>query len=483
MRGLLRAFALAAAVLLAGCTEINPATGREGFTLFMPPAEEARVGAEEHPKVVARFGGVHDDTELGAYVAGIGSRLGHHAAPNGSQFRFTVLNSPVVNAFALPGGYVYVTRGLVALANSEAELAGVLAHEIGHVTARHTAERYSRAVVTQLGTALLGAIVQSRELAQLANIGGELYLAGFSREQEFEADQLGVRYLQSTGYDAAAEARFLESLILEKELANKLAGAEGREPEAAFFSTHPRTPERVARAIAAAGGDGGGQVRRDAYLGRIDGLLFGDDAAQGFVRGRAFFHPVMGFAFEVPPSFRLFNTARRLIAKGPQGALIVLDDAGPKTHPDILAYLTRVWAPRLGLREVERLDINGFAAATGFTRVATAGGTRDLRLIAIRFRPDTILRLQFATPPALTARLSEDLRRTTYSFRALGAREAAALKPLRIRVVRVAPGDTVASLAARMRYDDLRLERFTALNRLNAGVALEPGERVKLVVQ
>ncbi len=468
----------------AGCTSTNPATGQQDFTLFMPQGEEARIGADEHPKILARFGGAYDEPEIGAYVAGIGGRLAHNSERPDIPFRFTVLNTPAVNAFAVPGGYVYVTRGLVALANSEAELAGVLAHEIGHVVARHTAQRYSRAAVAQLGTALLGAVTGSREIGQLAQIGSELYLSSFSRDQEFEADLLGVRYLLNTGYEPAAQARFLESLIRHKDLVAKLASEEGREPEANFFSTHPRTPERVQRAIAAAGGgDRGRPALREEYLARIDTMLYGDDAEQGFVRGRQFLHPVMRFALEVPAGYRLFNTARQLIAKGPQKALIVLDDAGKKTHPDPFVYLTSIWAARLSLQDAERIDINGFEAATGRSSINTKRGPMNLRLIAIRFRPGTILRLSFATPPHLVASLGEAHRRTTYSFRALSEVEAAGLKPYRVRIITVGAGDTVESLAARMPFEDFRIERFRTLNGLKADQRLTPGQRVKSVVE
>ena len=468
----------------AGCTTTNPATGQQDFTLFMPEGEEARIGADEHPKILARFGGAYDDPEIGAYVAGIGGRLVHNTERPDIPFRFTVLNTPGVNAFAVPGGYVYVTRGLVALANSEAELAGVLAHEIGHVVARHTAQRYSRAAAAQLGTALLGAVTGSRQIGQLAQIGSELYLSSFSRDQEFEADLLGVRYLVNTGYEPAAQAHFLESLILHKDLEAKLAGEEGREPEASFFSTHPRTPERVQRAIAAAGGgDGGRPALREEYLARIDAMLYGDDAEQGFVRGRQFLHPVMRFALEVPPGYRLFNTTRQLIAKGPQKALIVLDDAGKKAHPDPFVYLTSIWAARLSLQEAERIDINGFEAATGRSSINTKHGPMNLRLIAIRFRPKTILRMSFITPPQLVTALSEAHRRATYSFRALSEAEAARLRPYRMRIITVGVGDTVESLAARMPYEDFRIERFRALNGLKAYQRLTPGQRAKIVVE
>ena len=247
--GVVVAFLLLAAV--PSCTP-NPATGQQDFTLFMSESEESRIGAQEHSKIIDRYGGVYDDLEIGAYVAEIGGRLAANSERANASFTFTVLNTPDVNAFALPGGYVYVTRGLIALANSEAELAGVVAHEIGHVIARHTAQRYSRAAATQIGATLLGALVGSREVGDLLQVGGQLYLLSFSRSQEFEADTLGIRYLNRTGYDPVAEAQFLQNLGREKDLQNRLAKRDARDRQSDFLATHPNTPERVQRAIAAA---------------------------------------------------------------------------------------------------------------------------------------------------------------------------------------------------------------------------------------
>ncbi len=478
------AFAALAALAAAPACTTNPATGKQDFTLFMSESEEARIGARAHSKIIARYGGVYDDPEIGAYVAEIGGRLVANSERPRGRFSFTVLNTDDVNAFALPGDYVYVTRGLIALANSEAELAGVIAHEIGHVIARHTAQRYSRAAATQIGAALLGALAGSQQIGDLAQLGGQLYLSSFSREQEFEADSLGVRYLRRTGYDPMAEARFLENMGREKALQDKLARNERQARQPHFLATHPNTPDRVRRAVAAAGGGPSGRPRRrDLFLDRIDGLLFGDDPEQGFVRGQRFLHPVLRFAFKVPRDFRLINTSERVIAVHPNEAAIVFDSAGRETHPDILAYLTLVWADGVHLRDIERMTINGLAAATAHTSVETRNGPRDLRLVAIQFNNGEIYRFRFFTPPRLTDRLSADRRRTIFSFRALSRDEAGQLKPFRIAVATVGRDDTVESLAARLPFPDLKVERFRTLNGLRPGDLPRPGQRVKLVVE
>ncbi len=490
-RPLARAWrAAAAAGLLVLVTLLGaapPAFADEPFAPFMTPEQEVEVGRQEHPKVVAEFGGVYDEAELGGYVAMIGGALVANSELPRYPFTFTVLNSPVINAFALPGGYVYVTRGLMALANSEAELAGVLAHEIGHVTARHPAQRYSRSVIADLGVTLLGILTDNPQVNQVAQMGGGLYLMRFSREEEYESDLLGVGYLSRTGYNPWGQARFLESLGAEHELAQKLAGEEGGGLlELDFFSTHPRTSERVARAIEAAAGSGAPRdapFRHEEYLAAIDGLMYGDDPAHGLVRGRVFAHPTLGFTFTVPPQFRIANQAEAVVAQGPGGAVIRFDGDARGGARGMAYYLTRVWRPELELSAVDTLAINGMETATGATRVSGPKGEIDLRLVAIRFSARQIYRFQFATPPDLTRRLASELKRTAFSFRPLERAEAARIKPLRIRMVRVEAGDSAPALARRMAFDDAPLARFEVLNGLAPGQPLAPGALMKIVVE
>ena len=207
-RALLALLVLAAPV--SGCA-LNPATGERNFTAFMTLEDERRIRDQEHPKILARFGGAYDDPALTAYVAEIGQALAAKSEMPRLDFRFTILNTPVVNAFALPGGYIYLSRGLLALADSEAELAGVLAHEIGHVTARHAARRFSRHVLANFGAELLD-LVTIGGMAEAARAEADAYIQGYTRDQEFEADSLGLRYLRAAGYDAGAAPRFLNKL-------------------------------------------------------------------------------------------------------------------------------------------------------------------------------------------------------------------------------------------------------------------------------
>lgn len=479
-----RALPLLAVLTLVAACATAPGTGRSFFTGGLSADDEAELGAQEHEKIVPQFGGVYEDADLANYVASIGNLLVQTSETPQQHFTFTVLNTPIVNAFALPGGYVYVTRGLAALANDEAELAGVIAHEIGHVTARHSAERYGQAMAATIGQIGLGLLLGGEAANAFGSVSA-LALRSFSREQEHEADSLGVRYMSRAGYDPQAMASFLTQLQADSRLEATLLGQPGKADEFNIMQTHPRTADRIERTIEEA------QARtvrapmraRDVYLDKIDGLLYGDDPAQGFVRGRRFLHPELRFAFEVPEGFRLFNGPARVAARGPDGAALLFDRAKTQWRGAMTDYVTQVWAEGVQLEDLESITVNGLAAATGRVRGRTQAGPVELRLVALRHSDGAIYRLLFVVPAAQAARYSVAFRRTTYSFRVLDAAEAAALRPLRLRIRTVGAGDTVESLAARLPYEDYREERFRALNGLDTRDRLRAGLRVKTVVE
>ncbi len=481
-RGILARILLA--LFLAGGALVDPATGEQKLAQLMTPDDERRIGASEHPKMLRQFGGVYDDPRIGGWVATIGGRLVANSEMAKQPFFFSVLDSPEVNAFALPGGYVYITRGLLALANTEAEIAGVLAHEIGHVTARHSAQRASTATVANLATTLLGVVTGSREVAQIGQFIGAGMLAQYSQSQEYEADLLGVRYMRRTGYHPLAQADFLSSLNREHELQRGISGG-GADPLTGFFATHPNTLERVRRAIAEAGKGGGAPGKltyaRQGLLAHIDGMVYGDSPKQGFVRGRTFAHPTLRFSFAVPAGFRLENKPGAVLARRRGGGTIRFDHAPRPKYDDPLTHLRNEWARGAELAEVERLTINGMAAATATTRATTRSGRQDARLVAIRYAPGQIYRFLFLTPPGLTHRLQPELQRTAYSFRRLSPDEAAALQPKRLRIITARTGDSAASLANGMALPKPRLARFRVLNALSEGAAIRPGERLKIV--
>jgi len=466
------------ALAVSGCTT-NPATGRPMVSL-VSPQEEERSGREMHPQILAEFGR-YDDERVQAYVTRVGQSLVPRTELPNAQWTFTVLDSPIVNAFALPGGYVYVTRGLLALAQSEAELASVLGHEMGHVTARHAAQRQTAALSAGLLGVLVGAVTGSGDLASAGAGTGQALVAGYSRDQEFEADNLGIRYIGRSGYDVGAAGAFLNRMGEQSRLEAAMMGQPGQVDRYNMMSTHPRTPDRVERAAreARASGASGTRTGRDAYLVAVDGLIYGDSPAQGYARGQRFVHPQLGFGFEVPPGFRLFNRADSVIAQNPDGSLIVFDGAAnPGTSmAEYLALSTNG-----GAGNVESLRIGGFDAAQGMVRGRVSGRPVEGSIVALRFDERTIYRFMFLAPTGMAGRMSEAFDRTARSFHRLSENEATGLRPYRVRVVTVRPGDTERSLAARLPYPDFQIERFRVLNGLEGpGAILRPGEKVKIV--
>lgn len=465
---------------LAAC-ETNPATGERMISL-MSPEEEQKVGAAESPKAVQEFGGLYKDPELTRYIDSIGQLLAHTTETPNQKFSFVVIDTDVINAFALPGGYVHVTRGLLALANNEAEAAGVIAHETGHVVARHAAQRDTRAKITGgIGT-LLGAVLGGDVGAQVGQLGASAYVAKYSREQEFEADSLGVRYLRRAGFDPEAMADFLGSLEANSELESKITGA--KDSSLDIMASHPRTPDRVRAAIQQAGA--GAPVKnpiegRDVYLRKIDGIIYGDSPNNGFVRGNRFGHPALGIGFEAPQNFKLINQPDQVIAKGPQGTTIVFSQSEAGGSP--VDYLRQVQIGGAQLTNVRPGTINGMQGATGELRGNTAQGPMEVRVAAIRVDSRSMYDFLALGPSQAAAGVNDALQRTVNSFHRLSPQEATSLKPLRIKVVQVQAGDTAQSLAARTAFPDYKLERFMVLNGLKQGEALRPGQLIKLVVE
>ena len=468
---------------LHGCST-NPATGEQSFTAFLSPEQESRVGREQDPHLKKAFGGVYDDPELAAYVARIGKKLAATSEMPDLDFTFTVLNSPVVNAFALPGGYVYVTRGLIALAENEAELAAVIAHEIGHITARHSAERYSRGAAINLGAILLGALTNSEAVFDLAGLGSQLYLKSYSREQEIQADSLGVRYLARAGYETGAMASFLKKLGNAARLQAEIAGAR-RDPDVIdLMSTHPRTTERVQRALAAAKGQqvANPVIGRDPFLDQVDGVLFGSDPKHGMVRDRVFLHRGLDFRFEVPPGFRIFNQPERILARNQNGAQFIFDKAPTSSGPSPASYIETFWAKENAVYDLENIAVNGMEAATGWLPItANDGGSYILRLVAVRYDAETIYRMQFLIPSHVVRPMSEAMRRTTYSFRRLSVEESTSIGAYRVNVLRYGGSATERSISRAIPFPGYEVRYFRMINGLENGALLPNGLRVKTI--
>ena len=465
---------------LLGACSTNPATGQQQFTALMSPQQEVQVGASEHQKIIKQFG-LYQNASLNAYVNEVGKRVTTDTERPDVNYTFYVLDSPIVNAFALPGGYIYLSRGLVSLANSEAEMAAVLAHEAGHITGRHSAERYSRGVVTSLGAGVLSAVLGSQGASQALGVGANLYLSSYSRGQENEADSLGLRYMTRGGYDALAMQKFLSSLERQSNIDAQLAGR-GKSAGFNYFSTHPATADRVAQTRAqAASYPKGGKINRDRHLKEISGITYGDSAKQGFVRGQKFYHPQLGFFFEVPKGFNIINQPSQVVATSKSGAAIIFDMAANTQGFSPEAYIQN-WIKNKPLQGMERITVNGMPAATGGFTGAINGQAVLIRVVAIKWG-DRFARFQVAIPQNANGELIEGIKRSTYSFRNMTAQEKNTIRPYRIKTFAAKAGDSVASIARRSPFTQLQEERFRVLNGLQPGEQLQAGKIYKRVVE
>ncbi len=473
---------------LSGCGSVNPATGRTSFTGMYSVEDDVKLGRDEHAKIVKEFGGEYENRKLQSYVDGIGKNLSHFTEFQQFPYKFTILNTPIVNAFALPGGLVYVSRGLLSLASNEAELAGVVAHEIGHVNARHTAERLSAVQVSQLGliAGAIGAAVLGLP-SGLMDVGQSVVamsIQSYSRSQELEADTLGIRYMSKAGYDPQGMVTFLSTLraqsIVEAQMQDLPAGSVD---EYNIMATHPRTIERVEQAmrVAAAAHPASPRLGRDAYLDHIDGMLFGDDPRQGIVKGRLFQHPDLRFEFRVPEGFRMVNSEAQIMARDNKGAGILFDTAPIKSSRDMASYVQNEWT-KVRLRDLETITVNGLEAATGWVRAQDKQrGQIDLRVVAIRRDARSVYRFLFLSPASESQRLSRPFRETTYSFRMLSQAEASRIKAYRLLVVPVRPGDTIQGLSRTLPYGQYNEAWFRLLNDLEGGQPLTPKQRIKVI--
>jgi predicted Zn-dependent protease len=472
--------ACGAGAFLAGCqlTGNAPPPRVEPVAVVAPrlpsPAEEA-IGARENPRVVAEYGGVYSDPEMEAAVAKVVARLVGASDDPSRHYKVTVLNSPIANAFALPGGYLYVTRGLIALTADSSELAAVLSHEIAHVLLSHAIERAKAVERADIVERVATDVISDPGESQSARADSRLSLATFSRNQEIEADRIGITIAGRAGFDPFAASRFLDKLEAYAAFRSALGK---RDDAASFLTSHPAALDRRKLALVVArqfGAPGIGERTQDGYLQALDGMVFGDDPSEGFVRGREFLHPRLAIGFEVPEGFRLENTKEAVLAAAGEDTAMRFDGVTVNADTAPTEYLDSGWINGLVEGSIRGTTINGLPAATA----EAAAGDWVFRIGAVRVG-GSMYRLIFADR-ADGAAIERALAETLASFHRLSASDAARLTPLRMDVVRVGPSDTVESLAARMEGTERARELFDLLNGLTPETPLVPGQLVKLV--
>jgi predicted Zn-dependent protease len=471
---------ITASLLLTACSgaklptlEALPTPQPENNAVLSPAQQR------EHLRILTAYGGAYQSQPLQTMLEQTVDKLVAASDRPDQKYQVTILNSPAVNAFALPDGQLYVTRGLIALANDNSELASVLAHEMAHVIARHADIREDQARQAALVNRVANDLLSDPKLGALALAKSKIALVNFSRAQEFEADSIGVGISARAGFDPYGAQRFLTSMGHNAQLRAQRTNIDPRAPD--FLSSHPATPERVTNAVASARqftSPGSGERDKPEYLHMLDGLVYGEDPSEGFVRGRRFLHPKLGFTFNAPEGFSLDNTAQAVFGvKESGGQALRLDVVRVPAEQSLKDYLTSGWIENIDLTSIEQVTVGGFPAAT-----ATAqGDTWSFRLYVVRFGSE-VYRVIFAAKQRTEA-ADKSFRESIASFRRMSVSEMASAHPLRLRVVTVKAGDTVEKFARRMASGDHPAERFRVLNGLGPNDRVKPGDLVKVVVE
>lgn len=475
-----RLAALLAALALADCAQ-NPVTGNPNLVL-VSESQEIAIGRREDANVRKQYE-VYDNPALQQYVNEIGQRLAKSSHRPGIEYRFLVVDSPEVNAFALPGGFIYITRGILAYLGSEAELAAVLGHELGHVTARHSVQQLSAATAANIGVSILQIFVPQAGGAlgsNVVNLLGGALLSGYGREHELEADRLGAEYLARTSYDPQAMVRVVGVLKNQELFDAEVAKAEGREPRAyhGLFASHPDNDTRLQQVVGEAARYRQPELRtaREEFLRRADRMTYGDSPKQGITRNNVFYHAEFGLAVRFPAGWRVKNQPQNVIATSPDGEMYIdLRSGGPAQGAPENILRKRVNLGSGG--RVTPTTINGLAAAVADT---TLGG-RPTRVTCVFLGKSAFLiGAQARTAAAFNQHRSE-IESSIASFHAITDKERALAQPLRMRVINAQAGTTFAELAKRSPLGRFAEGHLRVINGLYPSGEPVAGQALKIV--
>jgi len=483
-----RAVLVATALFLTACVTAcvtNPVTGRREISL-MSAEREAALGAQAAEQVAAQIGLV-EDPALVAYVEALGQRLAMHSPRRDVAYRFAVADMPEPNAFALPGGWIYVSRGLLAIANREEELANVIGHEIGHVAARHSAQRETRGVGVGLLSAIgviaagvTGGAEAAQVVAQLGQVAGAGLIASYGRDQERQADRVGQDLAIAADLDPHGMSDFLDTLGA----ASALAASGPRRPT--FLDSHPMTDERVATTRAYADSLGftrapPSEDERARFLARFENLLVGADAGQGVFRDTLFLHPGFALAMEFPEGWQTQNAPTAVAAQAPEGdAAVILEGQGPSGDPSAAARAF-AQANQLALQGGEAGSLGGWPAYRARAAARTQQGDLGLDLTWVQ-HPDFTARITGVAALAKFDAWASTLAAAADSLRQLTASERGSIREKRLRVVRARSGETLAALSRRT-GNAWSLEETAVANARDAEARLPAGTAVKIAVE
>jgi predicted Zn-dependent protease len=435
--------------------------------------EDVVIGRREHPRIIAAYGGVYSDRPAEIMVARIVGRLLAAADQPNAQFQVTILDSAEVNAFALPGGYIYVTRGILALASDTSELAAVLAHEIAHVTLRHARARTDRTRTTQIVDRVITGVFGGDASSDQASSRSRQSMAAFSQNQELEADREGIKFAGKAGYDPHAAARFLGVM---SRFATFSAGENSGD---GFLSSHPSTPDRINKAAETArtmfGAPGTGETDRAGYMASISGLTFGDSPAQGSIIGRRFVHPSSKFTFQVPQGYTLQNSQSAVVGVAGDGEAVRFDSADVAANLGLADYLKSGWIAGLKADSVTTQSYNGIEMASGVAQT-----DQWFFRVSVMRLDGQVYRFIFAAK-ADSARFAQGADATLKSFRRTDANDLSQIRKVAIRVVTARTSDTADSLARQMAGLSRGSELFYIINDLFPGDPIVAGEKYKVV--
>ncbi|NOX08614.1 MAG: M48 family metalloprotease [Gammaproteobacteria bacterium] len=450
-------------LLPTGCA-VNPVTGNRDFVL-MTEQQEIALGRKMHAQILKEMPR-YADVRLAQRVQRVGERLARNSHRSNLVYRFTVVDSTQVNAFALPGGYIYITRGILAYLNSEAELAAVLAHEIGHVTARHAVQRQSAATAAGIIGAIINAKVGVRGINQLTQLLGGALLSGYGRSQELESDRLGAAYLARSGYDPQAMLGVIRLLKNQALYAKKVSGTD-KGSYHGLFATHPDNDTRLQAVIAAANSlrtDRQGQVGRDSYLQWIDGLMFGDSEAQGIRRGNRFYHQGLDLVLTFPQGWRLINKPQHVLARSVDGKGVVqfsMQDINRRISP------RQFMQDRLGLKPLFNGRVYRIRGRSAYTAMAWSNspfGRRLVRFVVV-FRKDQAMIFSAVNSDSNNARrYDKALFALAESLRGLKQSERKLAKAQRIGLIRATRNTRFRQLARQSSLSDRAEDQLRLIN-------------------
>ncbi len=469
------------AAYLTGCAA-NPVTGKQDL-VFMSEKQEIELGRRYHQEILKQYK-VYEDERLQQYVSDIVEDLSAQSHRSDLIFHATVLDSPQVNAFALPGGYVYVTRGIMAYMNTEAELAGVLGHEIGHVTARHGVRQQSASTIAQIFSTAAVIATGSRAIADASNIAGTALIRGYGREHELEADRLGAEYIAKVGYDPEEMINVVGILKSQEEFDKQLAEEEGREPRAyhGLFSTHPANDRRLQEVIRAADKFRSKNNRPDdgTFLKLTDGMTLGQSEREGVIRGNKFYHKDLDITMTFPEGWRIDNLPDRLIVSNKSKDAVMqvtLRDLNKRQTPK--EFIESEFGK--DLRSDKAVKTESFSGYTAITKTKTPFGKQDTRITALFKGKQVFQILAAAKDPSLLEKHDKDFLATANSLRKLRNNEKALAKARKIKLITAKKGDTFAKLAKNSPLSSHAEEQLRLLNGMYPDGEPSPGKPIKIV--